>query len=102
MDASSDEVGADELDDDQGMQVDGDGGDGHDDEEKKKRSIDLTVVKEILTIFDSKQLTDKIETSLTEMAARHDELALRDICLSISHVCNFILINSRVKIHKTL
>lgn len=97
MDASSQELGAGAADDDEGpddeqpMQVDG-----------KRDEIDLSIVKEILKIFDSRQLTDKIEATLAEVAAQQNELALRDLCLSVSHICSFILINSRVKIHETL
>lgn len=95
VDSSCDETSAmDELDDDQTrMQVDNN-------DEHQGSSLDLTVVREILRIFDSRQLTDKIESSLVEVA--NHESTLRDVCLSVSYICNFVLLNSRVKIHKTL
>lgn len=65
-------------------------------------SVDATIVKEILRIFDSKQLCDKIESSLAELISRSDETGLRDLCLSVSYICSFVLLNTTVKIHRTL
>jgi hypothetical protein len=62
--------------------------------------IDTSIIVEILKIFDSKQLTDKIEATLNDIS--NDEKALKDFCLSVSYICNFILLNSNTKIHKTL
>lgn len=97
VDSSSDD--ADELldvDEQHPMEIDDD----DDDDNTKPRSIHVNTVRDILKIFDSKQLTDKIEASLVELS--NDEAALKDVCLSVSHICNFVLLNSRVKIHKTL
>jgi hypothetical protein len=71
-------------------------------DEAEHISVDATIVKEILRIFDSRQLCDKIENSLAELITRADEPGLKDLCLSVSYICSFVLLNTTVKIHKTL
>lgn len=96
-DRNEDAAETDNVDEQQPMQMDLSAG-------VNKTSIDPYIVKEILRIFDSKQLTDKIEATLNELIAHHQqfEAVLRHVCLSVSYICNFVLLNSTVKIHKTL
>lgn len=61
-----------------------------------------TIVAEILDVFDSKHLADKIDATLADVMAAGDQATLRDVCLSIAYICDFVLLNSRVKIHRTL
>jgi hypothetical protein len=70
------------------------------DDSGEQQLIDTSVVIEILKIFASKQLTDKIELTLLDTSL--DENSKKDLCQSVSYICNFIFLNSNTKIHKTL
>ena len=78
------------------------------------------IIDSIFKIFNSKEFCDKIESSLNELvanqtnnsstafslspgaSARESSNPINEFCLSISHICDFILIKSQSKIHESL
>ena len=79
------------------------------------------VIESIFRIFDSKEFCDKIESSLGELVEKQQTASpvsaaspnggpnsdrdmdpLNEFCLSVSQICNFILVKSQSKIHQSL
>lgn len=86
IDAEASNTNSDENDDEQPMDVDS--------------FADTLILNELIGIFKSEQLTHKIEFIINDPSTKLSDAARKDFCMSVSYICNFILLNSNGKIHE--